>query len=322
MAGSTMVRPLRGSVVVVTGATSGVGRASAHAFADGGAKLVLVARDPDELGVVADECRRRGAEALAVPADISVASEVDEVIGTSILEHGRIDTFVSAAAVLLAGHLGDERVDEIERVVATNVLGTTLCARAAVRRFRQQEHGVLVLVSSLLGVVQNPLVPVYVSSKFAVRGLALSLHQDLAKDPAIHVSCVLPGPVDTPMFERAANHTGRRLRAIPPAVAPERAAAVVVACARRPRREAVVGWAGRGIVIVHRLAPRTTERAVARASAALLTRAEPAPPSDGALFGWGRPGSVSGGWRRGPGRARLGALAGRWSNRVRGRRST
>jgi short-subunit dehydrogenase len=219
--------------------------------------------------------------------------------------------------MLLAGHLGDETVEEVERVVATNVLGSTLCARAAVRRFRQQGHGTLVLVSSLLGVVQNPLVPVYVTSKFAVRGLALSLHQDLVADPRIHVSCVLPGPVDTPMFERAANHTGRRLRAIPPAVAPERAAAVVVACARRPRREAVVGWAGRGIVMGHRLAPRTTERAVAWASAALLTRPESAPPSDGALFSWDRPGRVRGGWRRGPWRGRLGAQAARWSNRVR-----
>jgi len=308
-------RELRDSVVVVTGATSGVGRATAHALAERGCRLALVARDHAGLAAVAEECAARGAEAIAVPTDIAFAIQVDRLVTTVVERFGRIDTWIEAAAVLAAGVLGDEPTEELERLVDTNVLGTLLCSRAALRQFREQGHGVLINVSSLLGVLPNPLVPAYVMSKFAVRGLSLSLHHLTRQWPGIRVCVILPGPIDTPMFERAANHTGHVIRAIPPALAPERVAAAIVRCARRPRRQVIVGAAGRAISVAHRVAPAATERLVAIAVASLLLRPEELDGTPGGLFAVTSPAQLHGPWRRVGLRRRAGEAWGRWGSR-------
>ena len=307
-----MTRPaLRESVVVVTGATSGIGRASALAFAEHGARLVVAARSAPALADVVAECEARHAQAVAVVTDVADPVAVDHLGARAIEEFGRIDVWVQSAAVIIAARFGDEPLEELHRLVATNVLGSVYAARTALARFRAQGSGVLIDVSSMLGVFPNPLAAAYVMSKFAVRGLSLSLHHAVAEQPDVHVCAVLPGPVDTPMFDRAANHLGRRLRAIPPAAAPERVAATIVACARRPRPEVTVGVLGLALTQVHRIAPRITEWFVARWSAALLVRAEAAAPTSATLFAPPPTGQVHGGWRRGRLRRRLGEQWGR-----------
>jgi NAD(P)-dependent dehydrogenase (short-subunit alcohol dehydrogenase family) len=170
-----------------------------------------------------------------------------------------------------------------------------------------------VLVGSVLGVVPNPVVVTYVMCKFAVAGLARALRSVVARDRDIHVALVVPGPVDTPMFERAANHLGRALRAVPPACAPERAAAAVVACALRPRRQVPVGAVARVVLAGHRMAPAFTERIVAGYSGRFLVhRRRPIPPTPGTLFDAPRVGEVDGGWRRSGIRGELGRQWGRW----------
>jgi short-subunit dehydrogenase len=300
-----------GSVVVLTGASSGVGRATALAFAEAGARLVLAARTASALDTLVEECRARGADAIAVPTDVGDPRQVRRLADAAVEAYGRIDTWVNDAAVLVAGVFGDEDVEEIERLVRTNVAGAAYGSRAALAQFRRQGEGVLIDVSSLLGLVPNPLVPTYVMSKFAVRGLSLSLHHLTSAWPGIRVCVVLPGPIDTPLFERAANHTGRRLRAIPPAMAPERVAAKIVACARRPRRQATIGASGHAILVGHRLAPRLTEWAIARAAAALLVRGEEADDTSGELFAGRAAGHRHGGWRRGRLRRKAGEALGR-----------
>lgn len=304
-------RPLDGSTVVVTGATSGVGRAAAAGFAEHGANLVLVARTEPVLKEVVADCEQRGVRAVAVPVDLGEPGSAEEVVSRAVDEFGRIDTWANVAAVLIAGPLGAEEPEEIERLVRTNIAGPLLASRAVLEQFRRQGDGVLVEVSSLLGLVANPLVPTYVMSKFAVRGLALSLYHLVKPTPDIHVCVVVPGPIDTPLFVRAANHTGRQLRAIPPAIAPERVAAAVVGCARRPRRQVTAGVVPRALLVAHRLAPRATEWGVARASAALLVRREPAEPGSGALFDQRATGDAQGGYRLGAWRRRLGSAWGR-----------
>ena len=301
---------LTDAVVVVTGASSGVGLATAQAFADCGARLVLVARTTDALERVADRCRARGSIVSVVTTDIRDPSQVEALRKRAVAEHGRIDVWVSCAAALLAAPFGDESSDELVRLLDTNVTGAALCARTALTQFRRQGHGVLIDVSSLLGIVPNPLVPTYVMSKFAVRGLSLSLHHLVAAWPGIDVCVVMPGPIDTPMFERAANHTGRRLRAIPPAIAPERVAGRIVRCAYRPKRQVTVGITGHAVLVAHRLVPRATEWVVARAAAALLVRPETAPSTTGALFSAHADARVTGNWRRGERRRALGARLG------------
>ncbi|GGN51428.1 short-subunit dehydrogenase [Actinoplanes campanulatus] len=299
-------RRLRDSVVLVTGASSGVGRATALALAAEGARLVLASRSGEALAEVEQQCRARGAEVLAVPTDIADPDAVERLASSAVRRYGRIDTWIEAVAVGIAGPLGSESVDEIRRLVDTNVFGTTLCARAAVTTFQAQGHGTLVMVGSLLSLFPNPMVPLYSMSKFAIRGLALNLRQAVAGNRRIHVCLVLPGPIDTPFFERAANHTGRRLRAIPPAYAPERVAATIIACARRPRRQATTGVVSHLALAAYRLAPRATEAAVAQWSMRLVTGPTAAPASRGSLFDAPPTGAVHGGYRRGRLRRRLG----------------
>jgi len=232
----TTVRPRRidGSRVVVVGATSGVGRAVALSLAARGARLLVVARDSDDVDELAGAARGLGSEAWPLSADIGIAADVARITSAALAHLGGIDTWINAAAGLVVGELADQPVADIQRLIMTNVLGTTLASRAAMAHFDEVGVGVLVNVSSLLGVIPNPIVPTYVMSKFAVRGLTLSLHQSVIGRRGRHVCVVLPGPIDTPMFARAANHSGRPLRAIPPAFSPERVAATVIRSANGP----------------------------------------------------------------------------------------
>jgi short-subunit dehydrogenase len=303
-------RVIRDAVVVVTGASSGIGRATALAFAAAGASLVLASRSPEALAEVAGECRERGAQVLVVPTDIADPAAVEQLATLAVQRFGRIDVWVEAVSVGIAGPLGSESVDEIRRLVDVNVFGAVLCARAALTTFQTQGSGVLVMVGSLLSLFPNPMIPLYSMSKFAIRGLALNLQQAVADRPGIDVCLVLPGPVDTPFFERAANHAGQQLRAIPPAYAPERIAATILACARRPRRQATAGVVAHSALAAHRTLPRVAESLVARWSATLLTRRVAAPAGSGTLFDPPPAGAVHGGYRRGRLRRRLGEWLG------------
>lgn len=304
---------LEGTVVVITGASSGIGRATALAFAEHGSRLVLASRGAEALDQIRAACSSRGCQAIAVPTDISDEAAVEHLTRRAIESFGRIDTWVQTAAATIAGPFGSESTDEIRRLLDTNVLGNLLAARAALRVFRSQGTGTLILLGSLLSVFPNPQVPVYSMTKHAVRGLALNLHQSVSGSPGIKICLVLPGPVDTPLFERSANHTGRRLRAIPPAYAPERLAATVVSCARRPRREVTTGVLSHLALGSHRLAPRTSEWAVARWSAATITGSANSAPTSGALFAPPSVGAVHGGHRRGRIRRRFGERIGAWA---------
>jgi short-subunit dehydrogenase len=300
----------RDAVVVITGASSGVGRATALAFAAQGACLVLASRSQEALAEVERDCRQRGGRVLVVPTDIADPAAVERLARLAVQRFARIDVWVEAVAVGIAGPLGSESVDEIRRLVDTNVFGAVLCTRAALATFKSQGNGILVIVGSLLSLFPNPLVPLYSLTKFAIRGLALNLQQTVAGHPGIRVCLVLPGPVDTPFFQRAANHAGRQLRAIPPACAPERVAATILACARRPRRQATTGVVAHLALTAHRIAPRATESFVARWSATLITKSAPAPPGPGSLFDPPPTGAVHGGYRRGRVRRRLGEWLG------------
>lgn len=313
-------RSFDGQVVVVTGATSGVGRATALGFADLGADLVLVARSPDALAEAAEECRtkgvRHGVQVEVVPTDMGDPAAVERLVRRVLDRFGRIDVWVNAAAVIIAGPFGAEPFAEVRRLIDTNIAGYVLGSRAALAQFDHQDRGTLVNVGSLLGVTPNPLVPTYVMSKFAIRGLTLSLRHQYKNRPGIGIALVLPGPIDTPAFDRAANHTGHGLRPIPPATAPERVAAAVISAARRPRRHVEVGLLMRGLALLVRVWPRLAEWTVAKWSGALITRPQRATSTPGALFDPPVSGRVDGGWRRGGAlRTGLGARAGWFSIR-------
>src|SRR5215218_6813157 len=134
-------REIRGSTIVIVGATSGVGRATALSLAARGARVVIVARTGEHVDAVADECRLLGGDAVGVSADITRAADVERIVTETVRRFGRIDTWINAAAALVVGQLHCQPVDAIEQIVATNVLGTTLTSRAAMSHFLERDQG-------------------------------------------------------------------------------------------------------------------------------------------------------------------------------------
>lgn len=292
---------VRDSVVVITGASSGIGRATALAFARKGCTVVLAARRAEALEAVRQECERhRGAKALVVPTDVTDAEAVDELARRAVRRFGRIDVWVNSAAVTVFGPFEEVPLEDVRRVLDVNVMGYVHGARAALRAMREQGRGTLVNVSSIVGVVSQPYTHVYGMSKHAVRALGASLRQELLLDRAkhIHVCTVLPATIDTPLFEHAANYTGRKPVAMPPVYSPERVARTVVDLVRVPRREVVVGPMGRAMVLESRVMPGRVERMMARqVDRTHLSRKESAPAGRGNLHAPAPgEGAAHGGW--------------------------
>lgn len=290
---------LQGAVVVITGASSGIGRAAATAFAEKGASVVLAARRAELLENVADECRGRGGDALAVVVDVTDAEAVEGLAEAAVERFGRIDVWVNNAGVTALGRFEKVPPDAFRRVIETNAFGYVHGARAALRVFREQGRGTLINNASIAGRTSQPFAAAYVMSKHAVRGLGMSLRQELSLEGAsgIHVCTVLPATIDTPFFQHAGNYTGRAPKAMPPVYAAEGAARTIVHLAQVPRRETFVGGSGRMIALQQTLAPALAERMMARmVDRTHFYRDRTAAPTPGNLFEAGAYGSTDGGW--------------------------
>lgn len=294
---------IKNSVVVITGASSGIGRAIALRCANMGARLVLAARGAEELEAVAGECRKRGAKTITVATDVTDPAMVDNLAARAVAEFGRLDAWINNAAVAAFGRLTDIPPADFQRVLDVNISGYVNGARAALLRQTAQGSGVLVNVASVVGETPLPYNAAYSMSKAAVRALSVSLRSELALEgvSGVKVSTVLPATIDTPFYQHAANYTGRRASAMPPVYTPERVARAVVKAINRPRRETVVGKpTGRLLVLQHKFSPRTVEGSIAKqVDRTQLPRRKPAPVTAGNLYkpsGEIRKGSVTGGW--------------------------
>lgn len=243
-------------VVLVTGASSGIGRATAHALAGRGDHLVLVSRSPGVLEQVRQECVARGAgEALVLPADVGDGRAVDVVLDTARARLGRVDGVVHAAAVLAYGRFEDVPSEVFDRTVTTNVTGTANVARSALRIFREQGGGSLVVIGSVLGKMTSAFMSPYATSKWAVHGLVRTLQIEARSTPGVAVSLVSPGGVNTPIYSQAGSYTGHPGHPPPPIDPPEKIAAGVVRALHRPRREVSMGAANPLMVLGFRLLP-------------------------------------------------------------------
>lgn len=256
------MKSLQGKVIVITGASSGLGRAAAIEFARRGCRVVLGARREDALEETARLCRQEGAEALVVETDVTKEEDVRALAERALGMTGRIDAWVNNAGVTAFGSLEDGPFDIHRRVIETNVFGSMFGAREAIPIFKRQGSGVLVNVASVLGEVGQPYVPSYVISKFAVRGLSETLRTAVADHPNVHVCTLLPYAFDSPHFESGANQIGLDAHPMPPQQSPEKVARALVSLVEKPRRELhVPRYAPIGLAL-HALMPATVERAI------------------------------------------------------------
>lgn len=291
---------VKGAVVVVTGASSGIGQAIAEAFAAQGAKVVLAARDKHALKQVAAHCRRLGGKAKAVEADITDAGAVRKLADAARRFGGRIDVWVSNAGVGALGRFEDTPIKAHARVVETNLVGHMTDAHAVLPVFKAQRHGTFINMISLGGFVSTPFSAAYSASKFGLRGFSEALRAELSGYRDIHVCDVYPAFVDTPGVTHAANYTGKSISAPPPPVFDARKVAdKVVELARHPKPTTTVGVGISAIRLLHAFAPNLIAALSARATKAYLKKAPPADDRTGNLY---RPpataGGIDGGYKR------------------------
>lgn len=295
-----MGKKLDQKVVVITGASSGIGRATALTLAGKGATLVLAARREHALRELAAECESLGARTLDVALDVTDQEAVNNLARTAVERFGRIDVWVNNAAVAMFAPFERTPSEAFRRVIETNLFGYVYGAWAVMPIFRAQGSGVLINIGSIDSRVSQPYTSAYTMSKHAVAGLGEVLRQELLLEGQkdIHVCTVMPPTIDTPLFQHAANYSGRAVKAMPPVYPAQEVADTIVSLIKHPEPEVAVGSAGKMITMQARMSRQAVEMQLAKMTDAQQFADDPAPDSEGNLF---EPmpdyTGVSGGWK-------------------------
>jgi NAD(P)-dependent dehydrogenase (short-subunit alcohol dehydrogenase family) len=292
-----VARPIEEAVVVITGASSGIGRAAALRLSRRALALALCARSEPPLAEVAADCRAAGAETLHRTLDVADEEAVEALAAATVERFGRIDVWVNNAGVIAYGPFEEIPSEVFRRVIETNLMGQVHGARAALPRFRRQGSGVLINMSSVWGRVSSPQVTPYIVSKNGVRAFSECLAGELVDEEGIHVATMVPQAIDTPIFEHGGNYTGRQVRPIPPVLDVEEVARGIELCAENPKREVNYGQAGRALEILHAVAPPLYRRLAHGAFVRGTWGDIAAAPAPGNVLESRGPHAAEGGWR-------------------------
>lgn len=273
------------NVVVITGASAGVGRATAQAFARKHAKIVLLARGREGLEGAKRDVEELGGQALIVQTDVSDASQIERAADLAEEKFGPIDVWVNNAMVSVFSPVSEMRAEEYQRVTNVTYLGFVYGTLAALRRMRQRNRGVIVQVGSALAYRSIPLQSAYCGAKHAMVGFTDSLRCELFHNKShIHLTVVHMPALNTPQFEWSRSRMPRRAQPVPPIFQPEVAARAIVYAARRHPRELWVGTPTIMAITSNRIAPGLLDRYLGRTGYKAQQGSEPTAPHRDNLF--------------------------------------
>lgn len=257
------LKPIKDQVIVITGASSGIGLVTARMAAKRGARVVLTARNQDALRQLAEEIKgneSNGGMATYVAGDVGDEAALRRAADEAVARFGRIDTWVNCAGVSIYGRLTDVSLDDQRRLFETNFWGVVNGSRIAVEHLRK-EGGALINIGSTLSDRAIPLQGIYCASKHAVKAYTDALRMEIEHDGLpISVTLIKPYSIDTPYAEHAKNYLPNEPVFPPPAYAPEVVAETILHCAEHPVRDVFAGGAGKMMSAVGRMAPRLTDK--------------------------------------------------------------
>lgn len=272
------MKPIAEQVVVVTGASSGIGRASALAFGKRGARVVLAARNLEALETLAQEIEAGGGQAHVLVTDVAEWDQVQRLADEAVERFGRIDTWLNDAGINEHASVEDMTVEEIGRIIQVNLMGQVHGMKAALGVMRRQRSGTIINMGSAASSRAVPLHAAYVASKHAVAGFTDSLRMELMhENMPINVTLIQPGFIDTPLFLNARSKLGGQSRPIPPIYAPEVVADAILFAAQHRRRNIVVGAQAAAGIFLNKLSPSLVDRLMVARGAAFRLQKENRP---------------------------------------------
>lgn len=254
------LKPLEEQVIVITGASSGIGLATARLAAKRGARVVLASRDKSDLKRAVKDIEKKGGEAAYVVADVGDVNDIESIADKAVREFGGIDTWVNDAGVSIYGRLEETPLEDAHRLFETNYWGVVHGSLVAADYLREQ-GGTIINLGSVLSDRAVPLQGHYSASKHAVKGFTDALRMELEEEDApISVTLIKPSAIDTPYPKHARNLMDKEATLPPPVYAPRVVARAILRCAERPTREISVGAGGGMLGALGKVAPRLTDR--------------------------------------------------------------
>ncbi|MDQ2084005.1 SDR family oxidoreductase [Xanthobacteraceae bacterium Astr-EGSB] len=253
------LKPVSDQVIVITGATSGIGLATALAAAEDGARLVLTARDEDALANVAHRVEAKGGEVTYVAADVADRRQLQAVAVAAIARFGGFDTWINNAGISIWGRLEEVSEEDSRRLFDTNFWGVVHGSLIAAAHLRDK-GGAIINLGSVASDIGLPVQGMYSASKHAVKGFTDALRIELEKEGApVSVTLIKPTSIDTPFPQHAKNYTGQEAKLPPPVYAPEEVANAILHAAEEPIRDIYVGSAAKFMAAAGYYAPRAMD---------------------------------------------------------------
>jgi short-subunit dehydrogenase len=281
------LKKLSGQVVVITGASSGIGLVTARMAARYGTRLVLNSRNEEALKQVIEEIHAAGGQAIHVSGDVSREEDVRRIAEEAVRQFGGFDTWINNAGVSIYGRLTQIPLEDMRRLFDINFWGVVYGSRVAIEHLRHR-GGALINVGSAVSDRAIPLQGIYSASKHAVKGFTDALRMEVEEQgAAISITLVKPGSIDTPLPEHARNYMPVEPKLPPPVYAPELAAEAILHAAEHPVRDVFVGSGGKGIAAIGRFSPRLMDRFMEKSLFHMQQTDEPSREPSGSLYSAG-----------------------------------